>query len=320
VADTPVRLQQPNALKLARIDERLTFLYLDRCAVRQDDNGTVAAVETENGLREVYLPTATLTALMLGPGTSLTQQAAAALARSGCAVVFTGAGLVRSYGAFLSPYAPTRLLERQAAIVSDPGLRAEAARVMYLKRFPGVPSSTFADATIEQMRGLEGVRMKATYQRCSAKARLGRWRRNSGTDPGMGPPDSVNRALNSANSALYGVVNSVVLALGLSPGLGVIHTGNRQSFTLDIADLYKADLTIPLAFALNGHEDPENAALRKLREGMRLARFLPRVVEDIHDVLGEQSVDPRQWSVDELRLWGSFGEVPANRSQSGFLS
>ena len=63
-----------------------------------------------------------------------------------------------------------------------------------------------------------------------------------------------------------------------------------------------------------------SAALRRLREGMRLARFLPRVVDDIHDVLGEQSIDPSRWSVDELRLWGRLGEVPANRSQSGFLS
>lgn len=263
--DTPHILKRPNALRLSRAADRLTFIYTDMCRVHQDDNGTLLAVDREDGPRTVYLPTATLAALILGPGTSITAPAAAALAASGCAVMFTGSGIIRSYSAFVTPNRPTDLLLRQAAIVSDPVLRHDAARRLFTKRFPGqVDTST---ASIQNLQALEGVRMKALYRRHAQKQRLGHWRRNSGTDPSMGPPDTVNIALNHANTALYGVVTCAVTLLGLSPGLGIIHTGNRLSFVLDIADLYKADVTIPLAFAAKDSSNPGAEVNRRLQIG-----------------------------------------------------
>ncbi|WP_186526345.1 type I-E CRISPR-associated endonuclease Cas1e [Leekyejoonella antrihumi] len=318
---TPVRLTRPSALLLSRVDERLSFLYLDRCAVHQDDNGTVAVVQTDQGRRSTQIPVATLTCLLLGPGTSITQQAMASLSRVGCGVSFVGAGAIRSYGAFLSPYAPTDRLQQQAKMATDPQLRVETARRMYVKRFPGTSSATFADGTIEQLRGIEGIRMRGVYQQHAKKQRLRGWRRNTGTIPHDGPPDNVNRALNSANSALYGVVNAVVLALGLSPGLGVIHTGNRQSFTLDIADLYKTNVTIPLAFSLHQDTDAETTILRKLRDGLRLVRMLPQIITDIDEVLGlPVTHDPDEWDIDSLRLWGPRGEVEGNWSHAEWTS
>jgi len=316
---TPVRLTRPSALLLSRVSERLSFLYMDRCAVHQEDNGTVAVVEVESGRRTTQIPVATLTCLLLGPGTSITQQAASALARAGCGVSFVGAGAVRAYGAFLSPYAPTDRLERQAHIVVDPELRVDAARRMYVKRFPGASSATFAQGSIEQMRGIEGIRMRGVYDQYAKKQRIRGWRRNTGTRPEDGPPDIVNRALNSANSALYGIVNAVVLALGMSPGLGVIHTGNRQSFILDIADLYKTRITIPLAFGLHKDPNPESTVLRQLRGRLQLVRMLPEIITDIDDVIGlpgERDAD--DWDIDTLRLWGPRGEVEGNWSHAGW--
>lgn len=312
---TPRGLQRPSALMLSRVDERLSFLYLDRCRVQQNNNGTVAAVDTADGYVETQLPVATLTALLLGPGTSVTQGAMASLSRAGCAVAFVGAGAVRSYGAFMSPFAPTQRLEAQAAIVSDQERRVEAARLMYLKRFPGVPSSAFAHATIDQLRGVEGLRMREVYQRHAKKARIATWRRNTGMDPKDGPPDLSNEILNRANSALYGVVNAVVLVLGLSPGLGIIHTGNRQSFTLDIADLYKTETTIPLAFTMANEKAHPDDVLRRLRDRLQLVRLLPRIVGDIDDVLG-MADGQQDWDVNPLSLWGEQGEVQANRSHA----
>src|SRR5699024_4667304 len=60
--------------------------------------------------------------------------------------------------------------------------------------------------------------------------------------------DDINRALSAAHACLYGLVFAAVTGLGASPGLGFIHTGSARSFVLDIADLYKAEYTIPLAF------------------------------------------------------------------------
>lgn len=301
--DTPHALKRPSALRLARAADRLSFVYVDKCSVSQDDNGTVLSVNGENGPRLVYLPTATLCALILGPGTSITQPAAAALAASGCIVMFTGSGMIRSYSSFVTPNRPTDLLLRQAAVVSDPDRRASVARSMFTKRFPGQIDTTNAD--IQQLQALEGVRMKALYRMHAQRHRIPHWRRNNGMLPKMGPPDAVNVALNHANTALYGVVTCVVILLGLSPGLGVIHTGNRISFVLDIADLYKAEITIPVAFAAKDAVNPGQEVNRALRDNMRLVRLLPRIVDDILELLHmpSPSQDGDDWDVDDIWLW-----------------
>jgi CRISPR-associated protein Cas1 len=60
----------------------------------------------------------------------------------------------------------------------------------------------------------------------------------------------INKALSAANVCLYGLCHSAIVALGLSPGLGFIHTGHERSFVYDIADLYKAEIAIPVAFEM----------------------------------------------------------------------
>lgn len=314
--DTPIRLKQPKALRLTRVEDRVSFVYVDRCAVIQDDNGTALTVSGIKGPQTVYLPTATLAALLLGPGTSITQAAVAALTRTGCAAVFTGSGMVRSYGAFLSPFASTDLLLRQAAIVSDPDRRAQVAKAMFAKRFPDSAPVTAVNAhvTIQQLQAFEGARMKAAYQAAARQHRLTKWRRNNGSDPSMGEPDNVNIALNHANVALYGVVNCAVLLLGLSPGLGVIHTGNRQSFTLDIADLYKTRITIPAAFSCYRDVNPGKAVMERIRNNLRLVRLLPTIVDDIHELLGAPNISTNgeDWDIDEVWLWSGNGQEQLN--------
>ncbi|MEJ7689327.1 MAG: CRISPR-associated endonuclease Cas1 [Nocardioidaceae bacterium] len=78
-----------------------------------------------------------------------------------------------------------------------------------------------------------------------------------GTRANSGRLDTVNEALNYANTALYGVVQGIIGALGMSPGLGIVHEGNPRAFVLDIADLYKTDVTIPLAFAQWKSDEPD---------------------------------------------------------------
>lgn len=200
----------------------MSFLYVEMCSVSQDDNGTKLTTGGQDGHQSTYIPSATIAAIILGPGTSITQPAVVALGRAGCSVSFAGSGAVRSYGTFLSPNSPTRLLTRQAEVVSDPAQRAVAARVMFSKRFPdnGMISRSTEQMNLEALRGLEGVRMKETYRLLARRHRLSGWRRNSGTGPSMGEPDPVNLALNYANTALYGVTHCVVGLLGLSPGSG----------------------------------------------------------------------------------------------------
>jgi CRISPR-associated protein Cas1 len=75
----------------------------------------------------------------------------------------------------------------------------------------------------------------------------------------MGETDAPNLALNVANTCLYGLVETAVNAAGMSTALGFIHRGSRLSYVLDIADLYKIEHIVPLAFRLVASKgrDPE---------------------------------------------------------------
>jgi CRISPR-associated protein Cas1 len=325
---TPDSLARPNsgrsgAYSLTRISDRISFLYLDHCRVEQDDNGTHTRMETEDGVvYTTYLPTAAIACLMLGPGTSISAPAAAALARNGCCILMTGAGAVRLYSAWSPLSGSTALLNAQAKASSDPELRSQLAARMIRMRFPEavIPerNSDGSAVRLEQLRGIEGARMKAVYQLEASRRRLTGWRRRSSDYDGTGPLDAVNEALNYANTALYGLCLAVVCALGMSPGLGIIHQGNPRAFVLDLADLYKAEITIPLAFRQVKSAAPGATVMEELRDDFRLLRLLPRIVDDVHRLLSVEPEAVGEWDEKALSLWGSGGMlVPAGHNRHG---
>ena len=119
--------------------------------------------------------------------------------------------------------------------------------------------------------------LKALYKLLAQQHRIGRFKR--AYDPqNWDTQDPVNLALSSANTCLYGIVHATLLAMGCSPALGFVHSGNQQAFVYDIADLYKAELTIPLAFSLHTSTQPEAEARRRFRDGLRLFKLMPRIV------------------------------------------
>ncbi|WP_143196296.1 type I-E CRISPR-associated endonuclease Cas1e, partial [Streptomyces sp. CB03578] len=175
---------------------------------------------------------------------------------------------------------------------------------MYEMRFDDdVP----ADVTLDVLRGMEGHRMKTLYRLLAQQHGIGRFRRNYHPDQWQ-EQDPVNLALSAANTCLYGIVHAALIALGCSPALGFVHTGKQHAFIYDIADLYKAEVTLPLAFALNGSANPEQDVRRKLRENLRLVQLLPRIVRDVQALLNPDTTDTEQVrtdrrSVDLVHLW-----------------
>ncbi|AJE83981.1 hypothetical protein SLNWT_3605 [Streptomyces albus] len=304
------KLAAPTVAMLPRIADSLSFLYLDIVRVLQDDTGVLAEVSSElHGRQTVHLPTAALSCVLLGPGTSITAPAMTTLARHGTTVLITGSGGVRCYAATQPASLSTTWLERQARAWADDAHRLRIATAMYEKRFGTgtVPPGT----TLQQLRGMEGQRVKAQYKILAQQHRIGRFRR--AYDPAQWDlQDPVNLALSSANTCLYGIVHAAVHSLGMSPALGFVHQGNQQALVYDVADLYKAELTIPLAFSLHSSPNPEAQARRSFRDGLRLFRLLPRIVHDIQDLLdpgsNREAPDPEEELVD---LWDPVtGAVP----------
>ncbi|MFE3799242.1 type I-E CRISPR-associated endonuclease Cas1e [Nocardia tengchongensis] len=295
---------------LPRIADSLSFLYLESVRIVQDDTGICARVDTSRGVERVYLPTAALACALLGPGTSITQPAMATFARHGTSLVCVGAGGVRSYAGILPAGLTTVWLERQARAWADDTTRTQVATRMYTHRFGDSP----AGATIAQLRGMEGQRVKAMYKILAQKHGIKRFRRNY--DPAAWETqDPVNLALSAANSCMYGIVHAAVLALGCSPALGFVHSGTQMAFVYDIADLFKMQLTVPLAFSLHASTDPERDARRKLREDFRLLKLMPQIITSIQQVIDPENANAggnSERASSITHLWDpALGALPA---------
>ncbi|MFD5029360.1 type I-E CRISPR-associated endonuclease Cas1e [Streptomyces sp. NPDC058405] len=298
---------------LPRVADSLSFLYLDMVRIVQDDTGVCAQIQVDPDRTDtVYIPTAAISCLLLGPGVSITTRAMATLARHGTTVIPSGAGGVRAYAGILPDSLTTHWLERQANSWADPQQRLEVAVRMYRMRFDdSVPEAV----TLIQLRGMEGQRMKALYRILAQQHGIGRFRRNYHPDQ-WDQQDPVNLALSAANTCLYGIVHAALLALGCSPALGFVHSGTQHAFVYDIADLYKAKTTLPVAFSLHQSSNPESDARRKFREELRLFRLLPQIVRDVQalftpdgDAKGEES---ERQDVQMVHLWDpTTGPVPA---------
>ncbi|MGM9379962.1 type I-E CRISPR-associated endonuclease Cas1e [Streptomyces sp. NRRL F-5008] len=306
---------------LPRVADSLSFLYLDMVRVVQDDTGVCAQIQAAPDRTDiVYIPTAALSCLLLGPGVSITTPALTTLARHGTSVVCVGAGGVRAYAGILPDSLTTHWLEQQVAAWSDPTRRLDVAVRMYAMRFQDaeLPDTV----TLDQLRGMEGQRMKALYKILAQQHGIGRFRRNYHPDQWQAQ-DPVNLALSAANTCLYGIVHAALLALGLSPALGFVHAGTQHAFVYDVADLYKAQTTLPVAFALHQSTHPEQDARRRFRENLRLLRLLPRIVRDVQTLLtpGRQPTpdgdyEPEDHSerrdVEMVHLWDpKAGVLPA---------
>ena len=285
----------PTSQQLLRVEDRVTFLHLERCTISRDANAITAT--SQDGT--IHVPAATLSAVLLGPGTRITHHAMMLLAQAGVTAVWVGEQGVRYY-AHGSPLATsTRLLEAQAAAVSNTRRRLAVARAMYEMRFP---DEVVEGLTMQQLRGREGARVRALYRSHAERAGV-LWRRRDYNPEQFDASDAINQALSAAHSCLYGVVHAAVVSLGCSPGLGFVHTGHSRAFVHDMADLYKAEVTIPLAFDVvaEGGVDITGETRRRVRDAMRSGEVLVRCVRDLRQFLIPGDSTPLDINV--LHLW-----------------
>ncbi|GAB4326175.1 MAG: type I-E CRISPR-associated endonuclease Cas1e [Promethearchaeota archaeon] len=262
-----------------RFEDGFSFLYVERCNVHR---GKLAVeVVDEGGV--VPLPSAQLSLLLLGPGTSVTHAAVQALADDGCLVAWTGEQGTRFYAFGTGGTHSSKNVARQALLCSHPDLRREVVRRMYSKRFG---EELGPDVTVAQMRGMEGARVKRAYREASEEYGVP-WSGRKYDRSDWGAADPVNRALSAANACLYGVCHAAILAAGFSPALGFIHVGTALSFVYDVADFYKLELSVPVAFEV-AKESPRNVgsrARKRMRDLFHETGLLKRVVPDLFDVL-----------------------------------
>lgn len=280
---------------LPRAADRMSFLYLEHCVVHREDGAVTA--RDDKGL--VRVPAASLLAVLLGPGTSVSHQAICLLGECGTTAVWVGERGVRYYAHGRSLATSSRLLVEQAARVSSPQKRLAVARKMYTMRFAG---EDVDGLTMQQLRGREGARIRSVYRENSKRTGVP-WKRREYEHDDFDASDPINQALSAAHAALYGVIHAVVVSLGCSPGLGFVHTGHERSFVYDVADLYKADVTIPIAFDIiaEGMSDIAATTRRRVRDRIFELKVIERSVRDIHRLFEVDEGEDLQ--VNVVSLW-----------------
>ena len=247
--------------------------------------------------------------LLLGPGTRVTHAAMVALAENNALAIWVGEEGVRCYAQGLGGTRSSGALLRQAALASNEASRLEVVKRMYRMRFQ---EEIEEGLTVEQLRGYEGIRVRNIYARFSKETGVP-WSGRSYDRSNWKAADPVNRALSSANSCLYGLCHAGIVSIGCSPALGFIHTGKQLSFVYDIADLYKAELTIPVAFEMAKANPPEleRATRLRCRDLFKERKLLQRIVPDLQallDVELEEIFAPDEDAARPTELWTPASE------------
>ncbi|MEC6128192.1 type I-E CRISPR-associated endonuclease Cas1e [Acinetobacter ursingii] len=266
---------------LPQIKEKFPFIYLEAGRLEVDDSSVKWIDSTGNVVR---LPIATISALLLGFGTTVTHAAVKACASANCTLCWVGEDSLLFYASGMSPTSNTRNFKKQMLLAADKTKSLSVARNMFNFRFPETDTE---NKTLKELMGMEGYRVKKLYADMAEKYQVG-WKGRSYTPNNFELSDTTNKILTSANAALYAVISSVVFSLGYSPYIGFVHSGSPLPFIYDLADLYKEILTIDMAFSLTkdmaSYYD-KYILLHEFRKRIIETRLLENLADDIHKIL-----------------------------------
>ncbi len=302
MADFP-GMKKPELQDLPRITDRMTFLYLEHCKINRQDSAIT--VMDEKGV--THIPSGVISVLLLGPGTDVSHRAMELIGDSGISVCWIGEHGVRYYAGGRPMTHSSRMIVKQAELVSNQRKHLDVVRKMYMMRFP---DEDVAGLTLQQLRGREGSRIRKVYRDASRTWNVP-WNGREYDPEDFSASDPVNQALSAGHACLYGLAHAVICAIGCSPVLGFVHVGHECSFVYDIADLYKAEITIPIAFEIAA-EQPEDlsAAVRhRVRDEMVKMHLLERMVRDIKYLLTpEEKEEKIMYLWDDKRETVDFGK------------
>ncbi len=288
-------------LETARVPhaDRHGLLWLSRGALTVRD-GTLrferqASPDSSSSLDagEYGIPFQTLSMILLGPGSTVSHDALRLMARHGTALVAVGEDGVRCYTA--PPLMPdtSEIARKQMRAWGDAeGTRIAIARKMYAMRLGEV----LPHQNLNALRGIEGARMKRTYQNLSQRYgldwRARRYDRNAPTWA-----DVPNQAINHASAAVTSAAVIAVTAVGAIPQLGFIHEHSGEAFALDIADLFRDTVLLPAAFTAaravvdRPALDIERHTRRTTGEMLRSQQVIARMIDSIKTIFADVPVD-----------------------------
>lgn len=268
--------EKPPLETIPPVRERWTPLYLEHGRIEVDD----ASVKWIGADRMVMrIPVATLSALLLGPGTTITHAAVKACTVCDTPVCWVGEEGMHFYASAAATSHDNDRARLQAALASNSRTRDAVARRMFTARFPDIDVGKYS---VKELRGFEGRRVKRLYQEMGLKYGVS-WKGRNYDQNNWNLADGINRAVSAANAALYALTAAVVTSMGYLPQLGFIHTAGSLPFVYDIADVYKPATTLPAAFETLGMDPDasEEDVVARLKFYIERGKILSRMPADI---------------------------------------
>jgi len=267
------------------LKDRASLVFVERAQLDVQDGAFVAV--NADGTR-TQIPVGGLAGIMLEPGARISHAAVSLAARVGTLITWVGEAGVRLYSAGQPGGARADRLLWQASIALNDDARLRVVRKMYAMRFG---EDAPARRSINQLRGIEGVRVRESYALLAQQYGVD-WKRRSYDVADWEAGDVPNRCLSAATACLHGLTEAAVLAAGYAPAIGFLHTGKPLSFVYDIADLWKLQTVVPEAFRIAGQAakrkldmSPDRAVRLACRDAFRRSGLLSRIIPQIEEVL-----------------------------------
>lgn len=275
-------------LKPIPIKDRNSMIFIGKGRIDVRD-GAFVVIDEVNGER-MHIPVGSVVCIMLEPGTRISHAAVKLAAATGTLLIWVGEAGVRVYSVGQPGGARSDKLLYQAKLALDDELRLKVVRKMFEIRFNEAAPQR---RSVDQLRGIEGARVRATYQ-LLAKQYGVEWNGRKYDPKDWARGDVINQCISAATSCLYGVTEAAILAAGYAPAIGYLHTGKPLSFVYDIADLIKFDTVVPVAFkiAAKHPKQPDQEVRLACREVFRTSKTLRTLIPLIEEVLAAGEILP----------------------------
>lgn len=277
------------------LKDRTSMIFLQYGHLDVLDGAFVLIDKT--GIR-THIPVGSIACIMLEPGTRISHAAVRLASTVGTLLVWVGEAGVRLYASGQPGGARADKLLYQAKLALNDDLRLKVVRKMYELRFREPPP---ARRSVEQLRGIEGARVRQTYALLAKRYGV-KWHGRNYDPKAWEKGDTVNQCISAATSCLYGITEAAVLAAGYAPAIGFIHSGKPLSFVYDMADIIKFETVVPKAFeiAARAPSAPDREVRLACRDIFRSEKLTAKLIPLIEEVLGAGEIEPPQPAADML--------------------
>lgn len=236
------QLDEKSKKLLTRAEDRISLLYIEKAKIEQSEYG----VQIRQGNKVSEIPITTISCLLLGPGTTITHRAVSNIGAAGCIICWMGMDQAIFYAYGEPATTKSKNILKQMHYHESKTLHLDIVHKLYNYRYP---NDKIKSASLNQLKGFEGTKVKECYDYYAKQFNVN-WNGRNYDHTDFESSDLINKYITSLNGLLYAITKAIIYIMGYSPSIGFIHTGNIDSFVFDVADLFKENITIPLAFKL----------------------------------------------------------------------